>query len=428
MLTMREILSRRDAIRGELKGLLEKPDSELSDEQRSRADVLEKEANALNDQERRQALIDDMDRRARGTPVDGGGTDTRWAKLLDGFSISKAIMSGDKSVDAGREREVSAEIEKRIGRRARGVFIPPEAFIERRAGQIVGDDTLGGYLVPDRYRGDLLIDRLRSASILNRLGVTWLNDIVAPVTIPRLTTSGSVQWVGENQEPDESQAKFGAITLTPKTAAASMSYSRRTLLGATPSIDALLRDDIARQTAAAIDVAAINGTGVRDPLGLLNTPGLAVTSLGTNGGLFTSDQLIDLSVAPDLVDGAGDAMAWVTTPKAVGAISKLKDGQGDYLWRGTLAAGLGTSLLGYPMVKSNSVPRNLVKGSSGANCHAMIFGAWSSMIVAQGPTDVLSDPFSRGASGQVRIYAFTDSDIGIRHIESWAAFKDIVLP
>ena len=42
----------------------------------------------------------------------------------------KAIASamGDSSVDAGFEREISAETERRTGRKAKGDFIIPDAY------------------------------------------------------------------------------------------------------------------------------------------------------------------------------------------------------------------------------------------------------------------------------------------------------------
>jgi hypothetical protein len=49
----------------------------------------------------------------------------------------------------------------------------------------------------------------------------------------------------------------------------------------------------------------------------------------------------------------------------------------------------------------------------------MIVARWSGL-------ESLADPCSRGAQGAVRLYAFQDLDVGIPHMESFAAFVDMV--
>jgi hypothetical protein len=71
-MNLRAILQRREALRAELRGILnEHPDGDLPDDVRQRADALEAEATRLHEQEKRQALLDDLDRKANGTPLGG---------------------------------------------------------------------------------------------------------------------------------------------------------------------------------------------------------------------------------------------------------------------------------------------------------------------------------------------------------------------
>lgn len=59
-------------------------------------------------------------------------------------------------------------------------------------------------------------------------------------------------------------------------------------------------------------------------------------------------------------------------------------------------------------------------------CSALIYsGDWASVIASIGATDILSNPYTRGASGAVLLHAFTDADVQCRHIESFAAFVDV---
>src|SRR5437764_1757182 len=122
MPTIRELLARKDEIRTELRGILDKhPDGNLPDEVRQRADALDAEAGRLNDQERRQATLDDLDRRAAGEPLTG---DRHLDRELQGVGLLDVVRAqmGETDQAAGRAREVSQELERRSGRKAQGMF------------------------------------------------------------------------------------------------------------------------------------------------------------------------------------------------------------------------------------------------------------------------------------------------------------------
>jgi len=418
---MRALLERRTALKDQLQTIHSAHPDALPDTAQSAWDTATAELQAVEQRITRQSVLDDTEKRVRGNPIAGG--DTRWREMLAGYSLARAILYNDSSVDTGREREASQEVSKRTGRSPRGIMVPDEIFLERRAGQEAATGTLGGFLVPDVLRPDLYIDRLRAASILPRLNVTYLDGLIGSTVIPRLTGSGSVVWIAENEEPTESEAGFGSVTLTPRTAACTMSYSRRMLLNAVPSIEQLLRNDIARQVATALDAAAIAGPGGKQPIGLLNA-GVPVVPIDTNGGAPTVEDLIDLSAAPGERDATAAGPSWLTNPKVVATVQKIKEsGTGRYIFIDSLPG----SLLGYGLVSSTTVPSDLTKGTSSGVCSAAIFGSWSSMLIGRwSGLDILADPYSRGASGAVRLYAFQDVDVGFRHIESFAAFKDVV--
>src|SRR5689334_10182449 len=102
-MNLRAILQRREAIRAELRGIIDQHPDGLPDEVRARCDELEKEATTLNDQEKRQAFLDDLDRRANGTPLNGGSTDRHWETEARSFSTVRAIgaAAGLPGIDAG---------------------------------------------------------------------------------------------------------------------------------------------------------------------------------------------------------------------------------------------------------------------------------------------------------------------------------------
>lgn len=425
-MTLRDMLAERATLREQMTALhTAHPNGTLPETEQRQWDAWKGELDSVERRIERQSLLDETQRRMHGTPIAGG--DNRWQELMAGYSLCRAILYADATVDTGREREASAEVERRTGRKPRGILIPDEVFrvrpIETRAdpvGQVVGTQNLGGVLNPDRYRADLMTDRLRAASVLPRLGVQWLDDLRGQTVIPKLLTSGTVQWLDENEEPTESVATFGTIALTPHTVGAQMSYSRRTLINATPSIDALLRDDMARQIAAAIDAAAIGGDPTaKQPRGLLNYNGVGgVPELpAVAGGVLSIEGLIDLMAKPQIADAMTGGPAWLANMTTIAAAMKLTTtGSGDYILMGSLP----NTLLGFPVVISSAVPsQSLVSETSTST--VLFYAAWSSMVVGRwSGVDVLADPFTRGSSGASRLYAFQDCDVGIRHIESFA--------
>ena len=48
------------------------------------------------------------------------------------------------------------------------------------------------------------------------------------------------------------------------------------------------------------------------------------------------------------------------------------------------------------------------------------------MIAHWGVLDVIVDPYTKSTTGAVRITTLQDVDIAVRHVESFAAIKDIV--
>ena len=85
-----------------------------------------------------------------------------------------------------------------------------------------------------------------------------------------------------------------------------------------------------------------------------------------------------------------------------------------------------SELFGYKVIATSLVPSNLTKGS-GSSLSAMIFGNFNDLVVGEwGSLDVLFDPYSNSNSGSMRITAFLDLDIAVRHAESFAAIQDLV--
>ncbi|MGY4803448.1 phage major capsid protein [Teichococcus aerofrigidensis] len=423
MPSIRDLISRREAIRAELHDILAKhPDGALPDETRARADALEAEALRVTDAERRQAMLDDLDRRAAGQPLNGTGDANldREAARVGLLDVVRAGMGGTDHA-AGRAREISAELERRSGRKAQGLYWhmgqPMEQRVLTTAAPAGGP---GGNLIATEHRPDLFIDRLRNTTRVRSLGATVLTGLTGNLSIPRRKASVTAGWVAENIPLPNSDPQFEAITLTPKHAGVISEWSRNMVLQSSPDVEQLARNDMALELAEKLDTAAIAGTGTNNqPRGILNTAGIGTVSLGTNGGALTYDAVADLVGLVDDANAAGTG--FLINTKVRRAAAKLKDTTGVPL-------GLATVFQGQTVAVSNLVPSNLSKGT-GNNLSALIYGNWSDLLIGVwSELDILVNPYESTAysKGNVQIRAMMTVDIAVRHPESFAAITDAV--
>lgn len=423
-MNLRSILARREAIRTELRAINEAHPDALPAEQQARWAALEAEATALNAAEQRTALLDDMDRRASGTPIAGSKPDARWDSEVRSFSIIRAIAGAANlpGVDAGREREISAEVARRSGRAFQGIAIPMAALsgpVEQRVFTAGGS---GGNLVATNLLADQFIDKLRAALVIRRLGATLLSGLSGNVAIPKLTADATGYWVADNAAITASDPTIAQVTLAPKTCGAITEFSRLMLLQASPDVEQLVRNDLAAVLAQALDIAAINGSGSSNqPKGILNTSGIGSVALGTNGAALTYANVVDLMGAVQDANGETASSAFLTNPKVRRAAVKLVDSQGRPL-------GEDVVFQNVPRAFTTNVPSTLVKGSSSV-CSALIYGDFSQLLVGLwSELDILVNPYESTAysKGNVQVRAAMTVDIAVRHAESFAAIVDIL--
>jgi HK97 family phage major capsid protein len=127
---------------------------------------------------------------------------------------------------------------------------------------------------------------------------------------------------------------------------------------------------------------------------------LGYVATGTSGAFDATDPadaLVDLVYALGARYRANGT--FVMNSKTAGAVRKLKDGEGRFLWADSLAAGEPARLMGYPVLLSEDMP------DIGAGTFAIAFGDFrAGYTVAERPDlRVLRDPFS--AKPHVLFYA-----------------------
>ena len=435
MTTMRELLARKAKIAREMRELADAADPEsgaMTDEQQAAFDALKEALARLEAAISNRAAVDDAERRAAGAPLGGSG-DRSLDRELRQFSAARAIgaMAGIAGIDAGREREISAEYARRAGRQTEGVIIPYDclAQMERRVVTSAGPQSgpvavPGTNVISTLVDGGRWIDALRARTVILNHGATLLSELTSYLDIPRLVGPASTAFVAENSPFPTSDEVWDKISLRPKSAGGIVEISRTMLLAsAAPGIEDLVRADLTAGIARTIDRAAVVGAGGVEPLGILNTPGIGEVELGPNGGPLTFQSVADLvgEVMDANADADSDSFMFLASPRVRRAAAKIQDSQDRPL-------GLDVVFEGLPTAFTNQIPGNATKGT-GTGLATLLYGDVSSVFVGmwgQG-VEVLVNPYAQDAyaRGNVQVRVVCTCDVALRHPEQWAVIRDI---
>lgn len=362
--------------------------------------------------------------------------------LLRAINASMKQRLGENTPwkDAGFEREVSVSIAKAAGKETAGIFMPTNIpFYAARAadysygtGAGLSATNGGANLVATDLMSGNFIELLRNKVRVMQLGAQMLSGLVGNVDIPRQKAAGSTYWVGEAGGLPQSGAQFDKISLSPKHLGLITAITRNMLLQASPDVEMLARADLLATMALGLDAAILYGSGNGyQPLGIANQAGIGSIIGGTNGGVLTIDNLIDMETLVAQNNADEGSMAYLANAKAVGALKKMKSGTGQYLWTNSpqgQRSGTPGEINGYTVARTNQARGNLTKGT-GTNLSEIYFGDWSQVLVGEwGVVEILPNPYAAGIyeQGGLELRVLQTVDVGVRHSQSFAIMSDAI--
>ncbi|MCB1510055.1 MAG: phage major capsid protein [Hyphomicrobiaceae bacterium] len=403
-----------------MRALTDKADAETRDLSDAEDKEFREHKGAIAALDKKIERARDLAEAERSAPaiLHNGRGDGRYEERARDFSITRAICSrlGD-DVDAGFEREISQEVQRRSGRAFEGIAVPDECFFTERRTLLAGSSAAD--LIPNVHRPDLFIDRLRASLVTGRLGATVLDNLVGNVDVPKQTGSSTAQWVGEDGSITETDATLTDVNLTPRTVGAMTSYSRRTLINASPSIEQLVRNDLSAIIANAIDYQALLGDGSSNtPTGITNAGANAVTLAGP-----TWAQVLAFISAIELANADVGSMGWAVAPDAVKVLRSTLKESGD-AGAGYLMEQPG-ALAGYAAASTTA----LTDGGSPATS-TVIFGAFNQLLIGYwSGTDILVNPYEATAyaKGRVKVRVLRDCDVAVRHAAAFSYADDLTV-
>lgn len=340
-------------------------------------------------------------------------------KEIERFSVSRALTAFLERdwKSAGFEKACNDEIVRILDREARGVFIPFE-IQQRQRGDIKREMTTGGSGTGAEYVGTRLdpgnfIEQLRVTVQAIRLGARMLPGLRQNLDIPRKNSGADFAWLPEGESVTLSDLGTGVVSLTPKTIGGGVQSSRRMLKQSTPAIDDLVMSDLGEGAAEAIDLGAIQGSGVANqPTGIVNQTGVN-TQVVNPAGQPTWAEVVGFETAVAADNALRGSLGWALTSTIVGYLKTTEKAAstGRFIMdnEGGMFGGTNNTLNGYPVGVQNA----LTAGS-------MIFGNWAELLIGMwGVLDLRPDPYTEAGSDALIIRAFQDIDIALRHGESF---------
>lgn len=345
------------------------------------------------------------------------------------FSYRDFILEGAKGQLTGFNAEIHQAGTKEMrdsNVTPKGVVIP--AFIlkgeERALTTGTGDTAKAGYLIQTDVLGDQYIDVLRNSSVAVQAGARFMGGLVGNIAIPKLTTSSGGAWLTENGAITAADNVHAQLSGTPKRYGNATVISKTLLQQASLDAEMIVRNDLSRTHAVAVDTAAFIGSGSSNqPTGITATAGIGSYALGTNGLAPTWAMAVGLETEVANDNAAFGKLAYVTNTKVRGKMKTVvRDaGSGLYLYDS------GDMVNGYKCYISNAIPSTLTKGSSSGVCSAMIFGNFDDLMILQwGGVDLVIDGVTLALNNQIQVVANGYYDIMVRRAESFAACLDIL--
>jgi len=242
--------------------------------------------------------------------------------------------------------------------------------IQNDYGSVVPAD--GGFLIPETLRADLLQLAMENSIVRSRAQIIPMSSLAVPIpSVDETSRVSSVfggivaYWTEEGAAATESQAKFGRVRLEAKKLTI-YSEAPNELVADAPAFGSFIGQNMPRAAAFYEDDAFLSGSGVGEPLGVLNGSGV-VSVTRSNANLVDFDDVVNMFVR--LLPGSYGTAVWLVSPKTVGQLLKLQlvtqnvagtenvGGSGPvWLQGGSAIGGAPLTLLGRPVIISEKVP------------------------------------------------------------------------
>ena len=308
--------------------------------------------------------------------------DSRIKNVLDGEQRAKdtedaySKLSG-KDVTGKRGADDSKPDELRdfmAGKRGHSYEIQPGRPVDfRTLSKLTA--TAGANTVETSFYDRIIAHLIETAAIMQAGPTVLQTGSGESIQVPKTTAHSTAAIVTEGTAIAASDPAFGQITLGAYKYGLLIQVSRELIADTGADLEGYLSMQAGRALGNAFGAHAITGTGTGQPRGVVTDATLGVTSAAGTAGAPTADNLIDLyySVLPPYRNSS--AARWIVRDSTIGALRKIKDTTGQYLWSPGLVGNTTDTFLGKPVLVDPGV------AATGLNARSVIFGDMSQYFV-----------------------------------------------
>jgi phage head maturation protease len=355
--------------------------------------------------------------------------------------VKPELFKGSRST-ATFEREMSAELGKRLGKTPEGFFVPISALTRALGTQTIAES--GGQIgltseaaAVETVTRPEVIELLRHRPRCMQLGARVLGGLQGIVRLPRQSGAGTWQWLGEGATVTPADLTMDFVSVQPRRGSTQSGVDIELLASTSPDVEGLIRADFNKVRNLALDYAALNGPlGGPGPVGLLNATGLAVVNPTGTVSKYTTSKMLsyaditNVEAIPAAADADVATSGFMVTPGMRAALKStpmFAAGYAQPIWTPGKhdPSGLEEGPLGYTAAVTNQLPTNGTQtGYTGPGLHTGVFGDWAQLIFADwGVVEVIYDPYTQAGSGAIVLTMRSLHDNAIRHIAAFTAME-----
>lgn len=263
---------------------------------------------------------------------------------------------------------------------------------------ISGNNTTGGFLITPESSNEIIKNIVEFSPVRSvaRVGSTSKNEVKYPVRTGNVT--GGV-WAGEvSTRTDLGNITYGMLNIPVHTLTGYVDISRDNLDDSDFDLAREINMELAEQFGVTEGGVFISGNGVNKPEGLLANSDIAEVVSGSASAI-TADGLMDLVFS--LKTFYTKNARFMLERTSIRDIRKLKDGNGDYLWKPGLEDGSPASILGYKYTEATDMP------AIAANAYPVLFGDFKQgyQIIDRKMLSMERDDVTQRLNNLVRFYA-----------------------
>lgn len=309
-------------------------------------------------------------------------------KMNKEFRLIKAIndIANNRSVDETAQAVVKAGAEemRKAGVSYGGqIQLPTSELRSAITVTAEGEDVVATEIYD-------ILEPLRAKNVLVAAGAKFITGLVGDVQVPSMS-AGNVSWEGETVSAKDGGQTFTAVKLSPKRLTAYVDISKQFLVQDSKSAEALIRQDIINAINSKLEATIL---------------GSAVGTTTQPAGIFNGKSKTTIASFKDVCD----LEAKIEDANVIGECKYVMSNKAKAALRNMAKSAKSTELV----MEGGAIDGTAVLNTSNVEEQNVVYGDFSNLAIGQwGSIDLLVDPYTKAADGQVRLVvnAFFDAKV-----------------